>query len=275
MDCVPHSPPNLSSRSLESLSQKNTPSSPNLKKILRDRHSGRAQKSCDPCRARKVRCNRQRPCHTCVKRQDQDLCVYASNTPISATFSQLTSQTGNGTGHGTLTSINSSTNAGALVGQARVGENHGSKVHPLPANFPAGGRSIAQRLTLQQGGADERQRAFETGIFPLLGIGPQVDESGILGSNIHQSGHICSSLPADQEMIELFGFYRSRVNPLQFVIHDFDDIESVVCSFLGQPIELRHCSTHFLCLLHAIMAAGSQFSDLPSDHRAALSQRHG
>ncbi|KAG5659954.1 hypothetical protein KAF25_003476 [Fusarium avenaceum] len=48
--------------------------------------SGRAQKrrprkplSCDPCRHSKLRCDRQLPCNTCLKRGWQDSCAYGSN----------------------------------------------------------------------------------------------------------------------------------------------------------------------------------------------------
>ncbi|KAM0336036.1 hypothetical protein ACHAPQ_004525 [Fusarium lateritium] len=48
--------------------------------------SGQAQKrrprkplSCDPCRHSKLRCDRQLPCNTCLKRGWQDSCAYGSN----------------------------------------------------------------------------------------------------------------------------------------------------------------------------------------------------
>lgn len=48
--------------------------------------SGRAQKrrprkplSCDPCRHSKLRCDRQLPCNTCLKRGWQESCAYGSN----------------------------------------------------------------------------------------------------------------------------------------------------------------------------------------------------
>lgn len=46
---------------------------------LRDRlhqNNKRAQKSCGPCRARKVKCNRASPCARCIKSGYTNLCVY-------------------------------------------------------------------------------------------------------------------------------------------------------------------------------------------------------
>ncbi|KAG4256748.1 hypothetical protein FPRO03_03758 [Fusarium proliferatum] len=39
----------------------------------------RPPKSCEPCRTRKLKCNRSLPCDSCIKRNKQTLCHYASN----------------------------------------------------------------------------------------------------------------------------------------------------------------------------------------------------
>ncbi|KAG5797987.1 hypothetical protein H9Q69_002992 [Fusarium xylarioides] len=39
----------------------------------------RPPKSCEPCRTRKLKCNRNLPCDSCIKRNKQSLCHYASN----------------------------------------------------------------------------------------------------------------------------------------------------------------------------------------------------
>ncbi|OAX83505.1 hypothetical protein ACJ72_02120 [Emergomyces africanus] len=40
--------------------------------------------SCGPCRTRKLKCNRQQPCHNCISRGHDDLCVFAhGKTPRS------------------------------------------------------------------------------------------------------------------------------------------------------------------------------------------------
>ncbi|KAF5983485.1 transcriptional regulatory [Fusarium coicis] len=39
----------------------------------------RPPKSCEPCRTRKLKCNRSLPCDSCIRRNKQSLCHYASN----------------------------------------------------------------------------------------------------------------------------------------------------------------------------------------------------
>lgn len=47
-----------------------------LEKTLRRKRKARGQKACHPCRQRKVKCNYETPCKTCVDRNHPDLCRY-------------------------------------------------------------------------------------------------------------------------------------------------------------------------------------------------------
>ncbi|EED17979.1 conserved hypothetical protein [Talaromyces stipitatus ATCC 10500] len=40
---------------------------------------GRPQLSCTPCKRRKLKCDRARPCDNCIKRREADTCVYPTN----------------------------------------------------------------------------------------------------------------------------------------------------------------------------------------------------
>lgn len=44
--------------------------------------------SCQPCRVRKVACDRQRPCMTCISRKCADDCVYGEPSDTSASLGQ-------------------------------------------------------------------------------------------------------------------------------------------------------------------------------------------
>lgn len=50
-------------------------------------HNKRAQKSCGPCRARKVKCSRTSPCTRCVKSRYPELCLYDERTRPSTSAS--------------------------------------------------------------------------------------------------------------------------------------------------------------------------------------------
>src|SRR5271170_6151695 len=44
--------------------------------VLRRKRKARGQRACYPCRQRKVRCNYETPCKTCVDRDHPELCRY-------------------------------------------------------------------------------------------------------------------------------------------------------------------------------------------------------
>jgi hypothetical protein len=129
--------------------------------------------------------------------------------------------------------------------------------------------SVAKPDTTQPHSNNERRTAFETGILPLLGMDGASDVG--LGTS---AGRSETTLALDQDMISLFGFYRDRVHSFQFVIDDLAEIEKLICSLLNREFQVQHIDNHSLCLLHAIMAAGAQFSDLPTATRLSKSNQN-
>ncbi|KAI1427676.1 fungal-specific transcription factor domain-containing protein [Xylaria sp. FL1777] len=51
----------------------------NLKPVARKRHRCRPAKSCEPCRARKIKCDRGLPCRPCMRSRASLLCTYKSD----------------------------------------------------------------------------------------------------------------------------------------------------------------------------------------------------
>ncbi len=49
--------------------------------------------SCHPCRQRKLRCDRQHPCDTCIKRSDESSCTYTKSTPPTSIRDNGTTRT--------------------------------------------------------------------------------------------------------------------------------------------------------------------------------------
>ncbi|KAK1690586.1 fungal-specific transcription factor [Colletotrichum godetiae] len=114
-----------------------------------------------------------------------------------------------------------------------------------------------------------RQSAFETGILPLLGVSEEANTS--VSS--------CQSLPSDQDIVRLFELFRRRVHPFHVITYNLDAIEQRICrlinarrgpNFGSESLE----DPRWLSLLHAILAAGAQFSDMNLQDRLAMSQRH-
>ncbi|RSL82663.1 hypothetical protein CEP52_016905 [Fusarium oligoseptatum] len=176
---------------------------------------------------------------TCLKRGHADLCLYPE--PKAALHSPKRRRC-------------------QSDGEEPVIEEVGSGVTSnvtVDAGTPSllGGNSIlaiARQDSMQPQSGSQRREAFETGIFPLLG----------------------PSLPDDQETIQLFNTYRHRVHPSQLVLDDLDEVEKVVCSLIGRDSTREQNDSHFLCLLHTILAAGAQFSDLEPSSRVKKSQKH-
>ncbi|EWZ30911.1 uncharacterized protein FOBCDRAFT_233567 [Fusarium oxysporum Fo47] len=236
---------------------------PDLKSILRVRQLARIRKACLPCRERKVRCNHQQPCQTCVKRGHSDLCFYdqprASSSPTPQPHQpelQATTESSHRS--------NNATDPGYPV--SRNGSVSNTSPSLLGDNSII---SVAKPDTTQPHSNNERRTAFETGILPLLGM----DGASDVGRGT-SAGRSETTLALDQDMISLFGFYRDRVHSFQFVIDDLAEIEKLICSLLNREFQVQHIDNHSLCLLHAIMAAGAQFSDLPTATRLSKSNQN-
>ncbi|KAI1052678.1 hypothetical protein LB507_009772 [Fusarium sp. FIESC RH6] len=232
-----------------------------MKKILRERQLTRNRKACLLCRERKVRCNHQQPCQTCVKRGHSDLCFYdkppAPRSPRREVIQVNLSATDSD--HNNENNASSANHA-----------SHNDRTS-IPTASLLGGNSIisvAQPISAQPQSDNERRAAFETGIFPLLGINEASDND-----QVHQPGRSDPKLADDLEMIELFSLYRDRVHHFQFVIDDLDEIEKLVCSLVNRDTKVGQVDNHTLCLLHAILAAGAQFSDLNNAARVSKSRQ--
>lgn len=231
-----------------------------LKKILRERQLARNRKACLPCRERKVRCNHQQPCQTCLKRGHADLCFY-NQAPEPRTPIREVTQVNQ-----PATDLDQRNKDNTFSANPTSHSNSPS----IPTPFLLGGNSIisvTRPNSAQPQSDNERCAAFETGIFPLLGMNET--------SNSEQSprpGRPDLKLADDQEMITLFSFYRDRVHPFQFVIDDLAEIEELVCSLINRDTEVAQVDNHSLCLLHAILAAGTQFSDMNTAARVRKSR---
>lgn len=276
-----------------------------LKDLLRSRQQSRNgvrgnPRSCLPCRERKVRCDKQLPCLTCEKRGHPDLCDYESSSrqslgtqrsaAPSAARARVSSQTRD------LSRENRVADAAILDrNRGQTGQDH-LRIPPVnvTANADAASSSLenastirdtsdglfladtsvvtmARRRSIRSRDDPARQSAFETGILPLLGVSKD-DNASMLSYQ---------SLPSDQEIVRLFGHFRQRVQPFHVIMYNLDTIEEKICRLLNTTTDekRRNCSesledSRWLSLLHAILAAGAQFSDMDLQQRTLIAQRH-
>lgn len=83
--------------------------------VLFKRRRFRAAKACYPCRRRKVKCNLNRPCETCIGRGHADLCEYRSGVPPGSVGSA-----------GSATGSTSASNQDSTPPAASSSSDHGS-----------------------------------------------------------------------------------------------------------------------------------------------------
>lgn len=282
----------------------NTPNRATLKELLRSRQRSRNgvrgnPRSCLPCRERKVKCDNQLPCSTCEKRGHPDLCDYESSPRQSLGTLRSTAQSAGRTRVTSRTPDLSRESRGAdaaIIDQnkGQAGELHlpSHSVH-VTANADAVSSSrnasttrdtsdglfladtsvvnMVRRRSIRSRDDPARQSAFETGILPLLGVSKD-DNASILSYQ---------SLPSDQEIVRLFEHFRRRVQPFHVIMYNLNAIEEKICRLIytTNDTEYRSCPEpledyRWLSLLHAILAAGAQFSDMDLQQRTIVTQRH-
>lgn len=293
MDSTPSQTPNTPSRD-----------SANLRDLLRSRHQTRNgvrgnPRSCLPCRERKVKCDKQLPCSTCEKRGHPDLCDYGSSTPQSQGTPRSTARATARSRAICRSSDVSREDRGPYT--AIIDQNEGqAEVHHLPTpsvrvtayadavsssnNEPTTGDTsdglfltdtsvvnMVRRRSIRSRDDPARRSAFETGILPLLGVSND--------NNASMMSH--QSLPSDQEVVRLFEHFRRRVHPFHVIMYNLDHIEEKICRLINTTKDAKsrdcpesHEDSRWLPLLHAILAAGAQFSDMDLQQRTIVAQRH-
>jgi hypothetical protein len=156
------------------------------RQILRERKK-RDQTSCYPCRSRKVKCNRQLPCDTCVKRGYPDLCLYnaprggSRSQPVS--HSHLLEQLTPSQDSPRLSESSSESNRAANQGNPFLG------INSIPS-------------FLRQRGTND-QSTVEEAVLPMLGLGastsyPFLPAPQISIDRFHAEFH--SFLPTNREV---------------------------------------------------------------------------
>lgn len=293
MDSTPRQSPNTPNRDRAT-----------LKDLLRSRQQSRNgvrgnPKSCLPCRERKVRCDKQMPCLTCEKRGHPDLCDYESPTPQSSGSRRSTARS---TARARVLSRTPDLSRGnrgedaAILdrnkGQAGEDDLPSPSVHVTPSADAVSSLSnaptvrdtsdglfladtsvvtMARRRSVQSRDDPARQSAFETGILPLLGVSKD-DNASMLSYQ---------SLPGDQEIVSLFEHFCRRVQPFHGIVYNLEAIEEKICRLINTTTgtNCRNCpepleDSRWLSLLHAILAAGAQFSDMDLEQRTIVAQRH-
>lgn len=140
----------------------------------------RAQKSCAPCRARKVKCNRAAPCVRCVKSGYPELCLYDERARPSTTSYSSTQQPNRPSAN--VRSLDSNrapqvvetTDLGASIlrgseqrQQGRIDGNPYLGANSLPQFLDSDGAAVTSAEDMT------RQNARDA-MMPMLGVAPSM-----------------------------------------------------------------------------------------------------
>ncbi|KAI1387611.1 c6 zinc finger domain-containing protein [Hypoxylon trugodes] len=248
-----------------------------LREVLRSRQEARNRKSCDPCRERKVRCDKGSPCATCSKRGYPDLCSYRNPRPEHR-HTEHRVETIQSPQDGGITSEREQP-AADLHAHTSPNPSHSIGVFKARLTHSTSIATLAQEPSTHLIDGPSDRAAFETGVLPLLGVNEATSTEQLM--TVLENALLSSFLSVEQDVYALFRSYKHRVHPFHSIPLDLDQMEKRLCAI----IEFRHSPgtdvgldvnkiPRWLCLLHAVLAYGAQFSDMPLERRFSLSHEH-
>lgn len=171
--------------------------------------------SCWPCRDRKVKCDKSRPCDTCLKRGHSDLCTY--ERVLGDQFSVVTPLVNPNGLHNSPASGGSATPGPGLQerpvshpdGDSSTVLSHGT-IQNSSSTSPKGGRpepflgqnSIPHFVRDQTSAEDAtgRRGNVEEGLMPILGLQDSPSDYPFLPT-ANDKNSIYDALPSDREII--------------------------------------------------------------------------
>ncbi|KAI1649228.1 uncharacterized protein F4817DRAFT_44512 [Daldinia loculata] len=204
-----------------------------LREALRSRQEARNRKSCEPCRERKVRCDRGYPCATCSKRGYPDLCAYRESRPrrCSTEHELATAQLALADGISSVPSppvqLVTDTNSHHL--EFTSNESSVDPHLPQATSLATVTRESSSYLIDRPGD----RSAFEAGVLPLLGMNEHISTNLPIA---HFHGFLNDFLSVEQDVYALFQSYKRRVHPFNTIPIDLGQMEKRLCAI----IEFRH-----------------------------------
>ncbi|CAK7266513.1 hypothetical protein SEPCBS119000_002066 [Sporothrix epigloea] len=257
--------------------------------------------ACWPCRQRKVKCDTNKPCETCVRRGHAQLCEFkpdqlpaegsqqrrstAASSSITAAptdehvSANLLARHANKRARSLSSSDGRRTTSREPAGDGiRVAPSSGEMSRYLGQNsLPAFLRERAS-FSRQEVGVEsirqDMQSIFEfdtTSPYPLMSS-RHVDLLTV---------DISAELPSDRVVMKLFHAYKEIPHPFWGFVLDVDDLESKLIVYLEERANhaknaakpTKPVSPSWLAILFAVLGVGSQYHDSPFHIRARDSQR--
>ncbi|KAI9376169.1 phenylacrylic acid decarboxylase [Aspergillus egyptiacus] len=259
-----------------------------IDRVLSLKRKERQSTACYPCRQRKVKCDGEQPCRTCLRRGHQQICTYnVANPPSRAKRpSQHASPARSRRVGKPLDARSHSPKNTAGAGSKPppsppTGSPESSRQHDDSYVF-AGDNSLVSMLHQQDPhGSMALEATSVLGLhntylnYPFIASKPPEERWTAL----------IDILPHRDEVLKFFHFYRLCAYPFNPILVDVDKFESDICIYLAAYAsgELRNRerisgnwlstkSVGTVSLLLATLAAGAHFSDLENPQRSELCQ---
>lgn len=168
--------------------------------------------SCWPCRDRKVKCDKSRPCDTCLKRGHADLCTYervlGNQFPAATTLENSNGGLHSPASGGSIGSGGRGSIAGHTVEDYGTVSSRGVLRHS--STSPKGdrpepflGQNSIPHFVRDQTSAEDttgRRSHIEGGIMPILGLQDSPSDYPFLPI-ANENSSIHEALPSDREII--------------------------------------------------------------------------
>ncbi|KAL2818677.1 hypothetical protein BJX63DRAFT_429176 [Aspergillus granulosus] len=255
-----------------------------IDRVLHLKRKQRESKACYPCRQRKVKCDGNQPCRTCVRRDHPQICLYnvdRARKTNSRVENRSPRRIDEFQGASNRQSLTNPAGAGSLPPTSPVGSPQGSRQHDDSYVF-AGDNSLVSILNQQDPhGSMAREATSVLGLHNTYLSYPFIEPK-----TPHERWiALIDILPHRDEVLKFFHFYRICAYPFNPILVDVDKFESDICLYLSAYAsgELRDRdkisdnwsstkSVGYVSLLLATLAAGAHFSDLENPQRSELCQ---
>ncbi|KAL4902693.1 hypothetical protein BDW74DRAFT_180395 [Aspergillus multicolor] len=260
-----------------------------IDRVLRLKRKQRESKACYPCRQRKVKCDGNQPCRTCVKRDHPEICAYnvdkAGGTPRRRTQSRQVNRM-ESPHHAAAEPVASPagavTDSQLLPSSPLGGPRTSAQPNDSSSYVYSGDNSLVSMLRQQDpDGAMAREATSVLGLHNTYLSYPFIDSK----TPQDRWAALLDIVPHRDEVLKYFHFYRICAYPFNPILVDVDKFESDICIYLGAYAsgelgDRNEVSEQWssgkavghISLLLATLSAGAHFSDLENPLRSELCQ---
>ncbi|KAI9925951.1 hypothetical protein MW887_004410 [Aspergillus wentii] len=263
-----------------------------VRELLKRKRKVRGIKSCFPCRHRKVKCDGESPCESCVRRGHEELCRFpgeGGDLPVeieSAPAKRIAKgHTSNEDLINRLTAIESQISSlkadllkstvSSPSAQAATEPEETSRTRRSGSHYV----EDATGATIYLGSHSDSPLVLgcrRQASLPLSSASPDMMLHNVMMDQVVPRAYpftslwgpdvdiaeVCKTLPGDEDVIRYWQIYQSTTHPFYPALVTIDQFNMSLFDFLDRRAEGQNdAHPSWLALLFAVLACGVQFSD--------------